>query len=402
MKISVASEIERIYKADSHRVLATLMRILGDLDQAEEALQEAFSAALRQWPTEGLPQNPFAWLISAGKFKAIDAARRSAKEREILTQQTQAQKVYEPRETYLVEDDRLRLIFYCCHPQVPVDSRIALALRDVCGLSTEDIARLYLVPGETIKKRISRAKAQIKELDIPYEIPAASDLAERLASVLQVIYLIFTEGYAPLRPELTAEAIFLGRHLVGLLPTPQSLGLMALLLIQESRNDARISRTGEIIPLEKQDRSLWKRDLIDEGLQLLHRAVLSGRLGSYGIQAAIASVHAAADSVESTEWNLIVDYYDMLLSIQPSPVIELHKAIAVGMHEGPEAGLLQIEKLAAAESLKSYHFLFAAKAEFYKKLGRTAEAILAYRSALALVRHEPERRYLESCLAAIS
>jgi RNA polymerase sigma-70 factor, ECF subfamily len=404
---AIPEAIEQIYKSDSHRVLATLMRIIGDLELAEEALQEAFSAALKQWPVQGLPQNPYAWLVSAAKFKAFDARRRSSRERELLSERVQIGGACEPADAYLVEDDRLRLIFYCSHPALPMDSRVALALREVCGLSTEEIARLYLLPGETVKKRISRAKTQIKEKNISFEIPAEADLIERVESVLKVIYLIFTEGYSPgsgenhLRRELTAEAIFLGRNLAELLPTPETLGLLALLLIQESRGEARVSKNGDLIPLEKQDRSLWNRALIAEGLELLHRAILSGRLGPYGLQAAIASVHAAADSVQATEWNLIAGYYDMLLSIQPSPVIEFNRAIAVGMHEGPRAGLALIDRIVESQKLSEYPFLYAAQAEFSRKLGLKDKAIQAYNRAIELTRQSPQKRYLSAQLAEI-
>ena len=307
----------------------------------------------------------------------------------------------------VVEDDQLRLIFFCCHPVIPLDSRIALSLRDVCGMKTEEIARAYLVSFETIKKRISRVKALFREKKIPYEIPSKSEITSRMDAVLHVIYLIFNEGYSAssgedhIRKELTDEAIFLCRKLVDLIATPESLGLLALLLLQESRRQSRVTKNGDLIPLENQDRSLWDQNLIQEGMQLIHQAIMSARLGPYTLQAAIASVHAVADSVENTQWDLIIGYYDMLLSITPSPVVELNRAIAVGMHEGPQTGLAIINNLLKQGKLASYHLIYSAQADFSKRLGRKDEAIKAYQKAIELTRQEPERRYLKNQLSEI-
>ena len=411
MQDVVKNEITKIYKSESGRVLATLVRILGDFDLAEEALHEAFVVALEKWPKEGIPKNPYSWLISAGKFKAIDSIRRLQRGRELISEKFYLNnEVYaEPQvlEKNIVEDDQLRLIFYCCHPLLPLDSRIALSLRDVCGMTTEEIALAYLVSFETIKKRISRAKALFREKKIPYEIPSRTEITNRMDAVLHVIYLIFNEGYSAssgesrIRKELSDEAIFLCRKLVELISTPESLGLLALLLLQESRRESRVTENGDIIPLEKQDRSLWNQDLIHEGMQLINQAVMSGRLGPYTLQAAIASVHAVANSVQNTQWDLIVGYYDMLLSINPSPVVELNRAVAVGMQDGPEAGLSIINNLLKVGKLNSYHLIYSVQADFSKKLGLMDEAIKAYKKAIELARQEAECRYLENQLAEI-
>jgi RNA polymerase sigma-70 factor, ECF subfamily len=407
---SINKEIGKIYKSESGRVLATLVRILGDYDLAEEALQEAFSAALEKWREEGIPNNPYSWLVSAGKFKTIDSIRRSRRGKEIVSEQFPINEVYQEEQVLekdVVDDDQLRLIFFCCHPALPLDSRIALSLRDVCGMTTEEIARAYLVSFETIKKRISRAKALFREKKVPYEIPNKSEINNRMDAVLHVIYLIFNEGYSAssgedhIRKELTDEAIFLSRKLVDLISTPESLGLLALLLLQESRRKSRVTEEGDLIPLEKQDRSLWDQNLIREGMQLINQAVMSGRLGPYTVQAAIASVHAAADSFQNTRWDLIIEYYDTLLSSSPSPILELNRAIAVGMHEGPEAGLVIINNLLKEGKLDSYHLIYSAQADFSKRLGLKEEAIKAYKKAIELVMQEPERRYLEEKLAEL-
>jgi len=404
-------EIGKIYKKESGRVLAGLIRILGDLDLAEEAMQDAFSVAMEKWPVEGIPENPYAWLISTGKFKTVDAMRRAGRGRELITQKLSAaeEPVIEQFEweKHLVEDDQLRLIFYCCHPLLPLDSRIALSLREVCGMSTLEIARAYLVPFETMKKRISRAKAQIKEKQIPFEIPSKVKLNERVGAVLQVIYLIFNEGYSAssgehhIRKELTEKAIFLGRKLVDLISTSESMGLLALLLLQESRRESRVAENGDLIPLEDQNRSQWNQNLIQEGVQLIQIALMSGRLGPYTLQAAIASVHALADSVENTKWDLIISYYDLLLHVHPSPIVELNRAIAIGMHEGPKAGLTIIEQLLTNEKLRSYHIIYAARADLSKKSGLIEKAIESYQKAIELVRQEPEARYLKKQLSKI-
>ncbi len=340
---NIQREIATIYKSESGRVLASLVRILGDLDLAEEALHEAFNIALEKWPEEGIPKNPYSWLISTGKFKAIDSIRRLKHGRELLAENFLPDDgIYEDShvlEENIVEDDQLRLNFFCCHPALPLDSRIALALRDVCGMTTEEISRAYLVSFEAIKKRISRAKALIREKKIPYEIPSRIEISSRMNAILHVIYLIFNEGYsassgkAHIRKELTDEAVYLCRQLVELIPTPESLGLLALLLLQESRRSSRVTENGDPIPLENQDRTLWDQNLIQEGMLLINQSIMSGRLGPYTIQTAIASVHAVAESVQNTQWDLIVDYYDMLLSITPSPFVELNRAIAVGMQK---------------------------------------------------------------------
>lgn len=408
-------EIGKIYKAESGRVLASLIRILGDLELAEEALQDAFSIAMEKWPLEGIPKNPYAWLVSTGKFKAIDAIRRLGRGNELISEKLMLDEDgFDPRgtdqfviEKNLIEDDQLRLIFYCCHPQLPMDSRIALSLREVCGMSTLEISRAYLVSQETIKKRISRAKLQIKQKNIAYEIPSTLEVDQRLDAVLRVIYLIFNEGYSAsagqhhLRQELTAESVYLSRQLVDLIPSPESLGLLALLLIQESRRDARVATNGDLIPLEAQNREKWDHALIQEGLLLIQYAVMSGRLGPYTLQAAIASVHAVADSVQNTQWDLIIGYYDMLLSINPSPVVELNRGIAVGMQQGPQAGLAIIKDLMKHDMLSSYHIIYAVQADFCKKLGLRDEAIKSYRRAIELVRQEPEERYLIKQLSDI-
>ena len=369
MPESMTDRIAEIYATESRRVLATLIRLLGDIDHAEEALQEAFGAALTAWPKDGIPQNPRAWLVSAGKFKGIDAIRRQGRGAELILQEARAtERTYSVPEEWdgdVVKDDQLRLIFTCCHPALPIDARIALSLREVCGLTTDEIARSFLVPVETMKKRISRAKAAIREKRIPYEVPSHSDLAGRLDAVLHVVYLVYNEGYTAtsgtehLRRDLAAEAVFLSRLLVDLLPEPEATGLLALLLLHESRSAARTDSRGDLVPLEEQDRSSWNSELIAEGNELVRKSMMSGRLGSYVIQAAIASVHAAADSVESTNWDLIVGYYDTLAKLQDSPFVALNRAIAVGMRDGPEEGLA-IEEAHAI--LRLLHYGRGAKA----------------------------------------
>lgn len=412
MPDAVGDRIAEIYAAESRRVLATLVRLLGDIDQAEEALQEAFGAALTAWPRDGIPQNPRAWLVSTGRFKGIDAIRRRGRGTELVLQ-----KAREDHRTYavpegwdgdVVRDDQLRLIFTCCHPALPIDARIALALRVVCGLRTEEIARAFLVPVETMKKRISRAKATIREKQIPYEVPAHSQLAGRLDAVLRVVYLVYNEGYSAtsgaqhLRRDLAARAVSLSRLIAELLPEPEATGLLALLLLHESRSAARTDSKGDLIPLEEQDRTLWDRELIAEGVDLVRKSVMSGRLGSYVIQAAIASVHAAADSVETTHWDVIVGYYDMLAELQSSPVVALNRAIAVGMRDGPSAGLMIVDDLLKIPAMSNNHRAHAARADLARRAGSLDEARDSYRRALELVRQEPERRYLEGRLARIT
>ena len=404
-------KIEAIYRAESRRVFATLVRLLGDFDVAEEALHEAFRAALEQWPKEGLPDNPRAWLVSAGRFKAIDKIRRRAKFDTTLaeianTLGPEDEIAPEPDEDS-VEDDRLRLIFTCCHPALPADAQVALTLREVCGLATEEIARAFLTAPTTVAQRIVRAKAKIRDARIPYQVPAKEDLPDRIDSVLRVIYLVFNEGYsassgtALTRHDLSAEAIRLGRLLVELLPEPEVIGLLALMLLQESRRAARTSAAGELILLDDQDRSLWNREYIAEGSALVLRALASRRGGPYTLQAAIAAVHAQAPNPGATDWAQIVGLYDVLVRLVPSPIVELNRAVAVAMRDGPEAGLVLVEALLAKGALEEYHLAHSARADLCRRLGRTADARESYRRALELVRVEPERQFLERRLAEL-
>ena len=413
MPESIGDRIAGIYAAESRRVLATLIRLLGDIDQAEEALQEAFCAALTVWPPrDGIPRNPRAWLVSTGKFKRIDAIRRKERGTELLLEMArEGHRTYSvPKEWDgdVVQDDQLRLIFTCCHPALSIDARIAFSLREVCGLTTEEISRSFLVPVETMKKRISRAKASIREKRIPYEVPSHSELAGRLDVVLHVVYLVYNEGYSAtfgtehLRRDLAAEAVSLSRLITDLLPEPEATALLALLLLHESRSAARTDSRGDLIPLEEQNRTLWDRELIAEGIDLVRKSVMSGRLGSYVIQAAIATVHAAANSVETTNWDLIVGYYDMLAKLQETPVVSLNRAIAIGMRDGPEAGLAIVHDLLGTGVMSEYHFAHAARADLALRAGSLDEARESYRRAIELVRQEPERRYLERRLAQIT
>ena len=407
----IGDQTAAIYRAESRRVYATLVRLLGDFNLAEEALHDAFRAALEQWPREGLPANPRAWLVSAGRFKAIDGIRRQARfdalddfaeEIESIADEAAA-----PGEGEVIEDDRLRLVFTCCHPALAPEAQIALTLREVCGLATEEIAQAFLLPAPTLAQRIVRAKGKIRDARIPYQVPEADELAERLASVLRVIYLVFNEGYSAsagqslTRFDLSAEAIRLGRLLADLLPEPEVHGLLALMLLQESRRTARASPAGEIILLPDQDRTLWDRDLIAEGVALVERALASRRFGAYALQAAIAAVHAEATSVEATDWNEIVGLYEALLRMEPSPVIELNRAVAVAMRDGPAAGLDLVDAILSRGELLDYHLAHASRADFCRRLGRNAEARAAYQRALALARQEPERRFLEGRLAML-
>jgi RNA polymerase sigma-70 factor, ECF subfamily len=397
--------IEQIYRTESRRVLATLIRLLGDFDLAEEALQDAFAAALERWPTEGMPANPRAWLISTGRYKAIDGLRRRARFDGSLTSiaerlgdgVTPAHEINDEG----VEDDQLRLIFTCCHPALPPDAQIALTLREVCGLTTEEIARAFLAPAPTVAQRIVRAKAKIKAAKIPYQVPARAELPERLAAVLHVIYLVFNEGYSAssgtslTRHDLSAEAIRLGRLLLELLPEAEAMGLLALMLLHESRREARATTDGELVLLDEQDRSLWNREQIAEGVELVERAMRSRQIGPYTLQAAIAAVHAEAATPEATDWAEIVGLYDVLLRADPSPVIELNRAAAVAMRDGPEAGLAIIDEILARGELADYNLAHSARAELYRRLGRTAEAVASYRRALELTRQEPQRRFIQ-------
>jgi len=397
--------VDAVYRAESRRVLATLIRLLGDFDLAEEALHDAFAAAVERWPQDGVPANPRAWLVSAGRFKAIDGLRRRARFDASLAQiaeQLDAEAGDSvPGDEEGVDDDQLRLIFTCCHPALPPDAQIALTLREVCDLSTEEIAHAFLTQAATLAQRIVRAKAKIRDARIPYEVPTRADLPGRLDAVLQVIYLVFNEGYSAssgpslTRHDVSAEAIRLGRLLVGLLPEPEAVGLLALMLLHESRRTARSSPAGELILLDEQDRSLWNRDLVSEGAALVERALVSRRFGPYTLQAAIAAVHAEAQSAAATDWAQIVALYDVLLRVDPSPVVELNRAVAVAMRDGPEAGLTLIDAILARGDLTEYHLAHSARADLCRRLGRTAQARGSYERALRLTRQEPERRFLE-------
>jgi RNA polymerase sigma-70 factor, ECF subfamily len=403
--------IETLYRSESGRILATLARLLGDLDVAEEAMHEAFAAALDTWPQAGVPDNPRPWLISTARFKAIDGMRRRARfdsAQKELALYLGAYINETPHEEEEIEDDRLRLIFTCCHPSLPPEARVALTLREVCGLATEEIAKAFLTTPSTLAQRIVRAKAKIRDTPIRYEVPSPQELPERMGAVLQVIYLVFNEGYSAAagaevtRAELTAEAIRLGRLLSELLPEPEVLGLLSLMLLQESRRAARTSPAGELILLENQDRSLWNREQIAEGVALVERSLRSRRFGSYTLQAAIAAVHAEAESVAGTDWRQIVALYDRLVRIQPSPVVELNRAVGIAMRDGPEAGLALIDTVLADGKLANYYLAHSARADMYRRLGRTAEARSSYEKALALTQQEPERQFLKERIRQLS
>jgi len=410
--------VDSLYRVDSGRILATLIRLLGDFDLAEEAMHEAFAAALSLWPRSGVPDNPRPWLISTARFKAIDTLRRRARfdaSQDELARYLEAQSISAERsskneedslEYDRLEDDRLRLIFTCCHPSLAPEARVALTLREVCGLTTEEIAKAFLTTPRTLAQRIVRAKAKIRETPIPYEVPTPQELPERLGAVLQVIYLVFNEGYSAAagaevtRAELTGEAIRLGRLLAEVRPEPEGvfpeiMGLLALMLLQESRHAARTSPTGELILLENQDRALWNREQIAEGVALLEKALKSRRFGAYTLQAAIAAVHAEAESVAATDWRQIVALYDQLVRIQPSPVVQLNRAVAIAMRDGPEAGLAHIDAVLEHGELANYYLAHSARADMYRRLGRTAEARASYEKALALTQQEPERQFLQ-------
>jgi RNA polymerase sigma-70 factor (ECF subfamily) len=403
--------IDAVYRAESRQVFATLIRLLGDFDIAEEALHDAFKAALEQWPRDGVPANPRAWLVSTGRFKAIDAIRRHARFQPLpddiekrLAAENEDPAVWENES---VEDDRLRLIFTCCHPALAPEAQVAMTLREVCGLTTEEVARAFLASPATLAQRIVRAKAKIRNARIPYEIPSESDLPDRLDAVLRVIYLVFNEGYSAssgallTRQDLSSEAIRLGRLLMELLPEPEVMGLVALMVLQESRRAARTSPSGDIVLLENQDRSLWNRDYISEGVVLVERALASRRFGSYTLQAAIAAVHAQAPSAASTDWQQIVALYDILMQAESSPVVELNRAVAVAMRDGPAAGLSLIDAILARGDLGNYHLAHAARADLCRRLGRIAEAKTSYERALNLAQQEPERRFLLRRLAEL-
>lgn len=400
--------LDAIYRAESGYILATLIRLLGDFDLAEDAMHDAFAAALERWPQDGVPTSPRAWLVSTGRFKAIDALRRRARfdaAQEMIAAQIETESGGAVvGEDGGVEDDRLRLIFTCCHPALAPEARVALTLREVCGLTTEEIARAFLMTAPTLAQRIVRAKAKIRDARIPYEVPSPEELPERLDTVLQVVYLVFSEGYSAssgaslTRADLSAEAIRLGRLLLELAPEPEVMGLLALMLLQDSRRAARTSPTGELILLENQDRSLWNRQQIAEGVKLVEQALLSRRFGPYTLQAAIAAVHSEATDAASTDWPQIVALYSVLARAEPSPVVELNRSVAVAMRDGPEAGLELIDAIFARGDLKDYHLAHSARAEFCRRLGRMTEARVSYERALELTRQEPERRFLEGRL----
>jgi RNA polymerase sigma-70 factor (ECF subfamily) len=407
----VQEKVDAVYRSESRRILATLIRLLGDFELAEDALHDAFGTALERWPKEGVPANPRGWLITAGRFKAIDAIRRRA--RFDASQATIAEQLegevceIANLDSESIEDDRLRLIFTCCHPALVPDARVALTLREVCGLTTEEIAHAFLIAPSTLAKRIVRAKAKIRDAHIPYQVPSADELPDRLAAVLQVIYLVFNEGYSAssgesvTRSDLSGEAVRLGRLLAQLLPEPEVMGLLALMLLQESRRVARTSPTGDLILLEDQDRALWNRDQIAEGKGLVEKALSSRRFGAYTLQAAIAAVHADASDAAATDWARIVRFYDVLLRVHPSPVVELNRAVALAMRDGPDAGLALIDALLARGDLTDYHWTHSARADLWRRKGSMAKARTSYEMALTLARQEAEKRFLERRLAEL-
>jgi RNA polymerase sigma-70 factor (ECF subfamily) len=408
---NVREVVDAVYRSESRQVLATLIRLLGDFETAEEALHDAFAVAVEQWAQDGVPTNPRAWLVSTGRFKAIDGMRRRARFDTSLTELARQleQRTGDAEEwnEESVEDDRLRLIFTCCHPALSPEAQVAMTLREVCGLTTEEIARTFLTKPPTIAQRIVRAKAKIREARIPYEVPSEKELPDRLNTVLRVIYLVFNEGYSAssgdslTRHDLSGEAIRLGRLLIELLPEPEAVGLLALMLLHDSRRAARTSPTGDLILLENQDRTLWNRDQITEGVSLVGRTLSSGQVGPYTIQAAIAAAHAQAPSSASTDWAQIVSLYDLLMRAEPSPVVELNRAVAVAMRDSPLAGLTLIDTILARGDLGNYHLAHAARADLCRRLDRTAEARASYERALGLTQQEPERRFLKRRLSEL-
>jgi RNA polymerase sigma-70 factor, ECF subfamily len=406
----VPARIDAIYRTESRRIFATLIRLLGDFDLAEEAVHEAFRAALEQWPRDGVPANPRAWLVSAGRFKAIDGIRRRARFDSIDDVAEEVDAIVDESVQYDgegIEDDRLRLIFTCCHPALSPDAQIALTLREVCGLTTEAIAQAFLTGAPTLAQRIVRAKGKIRDAGIPYQVPTPEELPRRLDTVLRVVYLVFNEGYSAssgptlTRVDLSAEAIRLGRLLVALLPDPEAIGLLALMLLHESRRAARTSPTGEVVLLNDQDRSRWDRTRIEEGSLLVAQALASRRFGPYTLQAAIAAVHANAASADATDWRQIVGLYDVLMRSDPSPVVELNRAVAVAMRDGPAAGRALIDAILARGDLQDYHLAHAARADLCRRLGETAHARASYERAIALAKQAPERQFLERRLAGL-
>ncbi len=401
----IHQQVEDLYRSESRRVFATLIRLLGDFDRAEEALHEAFTVAIERWPREGLPANPRSWLVSVGRFRAIDSIRRRTRfDASLAELAQQLDRTETAQNDEDVEDDRLRLIFTCCHPALSPEAQVALTLREICGLTTEEIASAFLIAPSTLAQRIVRAKAKIRDARIPYQVPSIADLPERLDTVLQVIYLVFSEGYAAssgemlTRTDLSTEAIRLGRLVVELLPDAEGMGLLALMLLQESRRTARTSSTGDLILLEDQDRFRWNQDYISEGKALIQRSLSSQQFGAYTLQAAIAAVHSEAASAAATDWAQIVALYDVLFQMERSPIVGLNRAVAVAMRDGALAGLHQIDAILAQGDLSGYHLAHAARADLCRRLGRTAEARTAYQQALALVKQEPERRFLEKRL----